>query len=187
MDTNLIRIAGFILLLLLLDACSSVPAFPVPQDNPSLQSVHANAAAFHNRPIVWGGQILTTEVTQTSSTIFLLGKPLDSNGEPMESDSSDGRFIARLKGFHDPAIFRQGRTLTVSGIIVGSETHKIGEYAYVYPVVEVQRYRLWPVQKQRDDVDGWYDPWWNPWYPWYPWYYYPGYVPYPRKPAPAIK
>lgn len=187
MDTNIIRITGFILMLLALNGCSTVPAFPVAQDNPSLQSVHANPSAFENHPVVWGGQILATDVTQTTSTITLLGKPLDSNGEPIATDSSDGRFLARLKGFHDPAIFRQGRTLTVSGIIVGSETRKIGDYNYVYPIVKVQGYQLWPVRKQREDYDGWYDPWWNPWYPWYPWYYYPGYVPYPRKPAPPSK
>jgi len=184
MDSNLIRNLGLALLLLLLDACSTVPAFPIPADNPPLRSVHADVAAFRNHPVVWGGQILTTEVTQSSSIITLLGKPLDSDGEPINTDNSDGRFLARLKGFHDPAIFKQGRTLTVSGNIVGSETRKIGEYAYVYPIVEVQRYRLWPVRIQHEDNDWWYEPWWNPWYPWY---YYPGYVPYPRKIAPATK
>jgi len=169
---------------MVLTACTTLPPISIPADNPTLPGVQADIAAHRDQPVVWGGQILTTEVTQTTSIVTLLAKPLDSNGEPVSTDTSGGRFIAHFEGFHDPAIFKPGRTLTVTGMIAGSETHKIGDYPYVYPIVVVQSYRLWPVQIQRDDYDGWYDPWW---YPWYPWYYYPGYVPPPHRFPPPRK
>lgn len=188
MKTKPYRHLGLAGLLLFMTACTTVQPFPVPADNPPLASVHADVTAHQNQHVVWGGQILAINVKQAASLVTLLAKPLDSNGEPINTDQSYGRFLARFTGFRDPAIFSVGRSLTVAGNIQGSETHKIGEFAYVYPIVGVQSYRLWPVQTTRsyDGPDYW---WYDPWYPWYPWYpgYYPSYHPLPQKLPPASK
>lgn len=164
-------------------ACATVEPFPVPANNPPLASVRANINMHQNQAVVWGGQILSIEVKQTFALVSVLAKPLDRNGEPVQTDQSDGRFLARFEGFRDPAVFAVGRNLTVAGTIRGGETRKIGDYAYLYPVLAVKTYRLWPVvTSQSDDSrDYW---WYDPWYPWYPWYYPHYYRPPSNLPPP---
>ena len=176
MRINLIQCLGLAGLLLLLAACSTVPPFPVPADNPPLAGVRDNLAAYQNKEVSWGGVILETEVKQNLSIVTILAKPLDSQGEPIETDQSYGRFLAKFNDFRDPAIFAAGRSLTVSGVILGSQTRKIGDYDYVHPLIAVTNYRLWPIRQPEPYYDNY---WYDPWYPWGPWYYPPMYY-YPR-------
>ena len=176
MSIKVIRNLCVIGALLITASCASVQPFPIPANNPPLASVRDNTTAHQNQHVVWGGQILATEVKQAYSLVTILAKPLDSDGEPVATDKSDGRFLARFTGFRDPAVFAAGRQITVAGTVQGSESRKIGEFEYHYPVISVVQYRLWPVPVARsyDDYDYW---WYEPWYPWYPypWYYYPSY------------
>lgn len=178
MGINLLRLTGLATLLFVITACTTVQPFPVPANNPPLASVRDNVKAHQNQQVVWGGLILSTEIKPAFSLVTVLAKPLDSNGEPVDTDQSYGRFLARFNGFRDPAVFASGRSLTIAGSIQGSEIRKIGEYDYLHPVVNVAQYRLWPVQTRQ--VYDAYDYWgYDPWYPWYPWY--PGYYPYYRQ------
>lgn len=186
MDNKLLRNTAVAALVLIMSACTTVQPFPVPAANPPLASVRDNLTAHQNQHVVWGGTILSIDVKQTQSLVSILAKPLDNNGQPIQSDKSDGRFLARFSGFRDPAVFAVGRSLTIAGTVQGGETLKIGEYDYLYPVVEVADYRLWsiPVTRSYDDYDHW---WYDPWYPWYPWYpgYYPSYRYLPQKLPPT--
>jgi len=184
MDIKFFHITGVaVLLLFATAACTTVQPFPVPANNPTVTNVRYNLTAHESQHVAWGGQILAIEVKKETSLVTILTKPLDSNGEPINTDKSEGRFLARFSGFRDPAVFAVGRSLTVAGKIKGSETRNIGNYPYVHPVVEVESYRLWPVQVSRpyDAYDYW---WYDPWYPWYPWYYYPS---HPIYNPPALK
>lgn len=170
MKRKLLLLSGLSALLLLLDGCASVQPYPVSPNNPTLASVRANPAAHRDQVATWGGVILGVEVKQSDTLVTILAKPLDSDGEPLASDHIDGRFLARFRGFRDPAVFSTGRNITLTGVISGSETRKIGAYPYLYPIVAVTHYRLWPkppvYRDRRDDL------WYYPWYPWYPWYGY---------------
>lgn len=186
MKRKLNLVLGLAGLVLLLNGCASVPPYPVPANNPPLESVRANLSAHQDQVVTWGGVILAAEVKQSDTLLTILAKPLDQDGEPLSNDRIDGRFLARFSGFRDPAIFSTGRKITLTGVISGSQTHKIGEYAYLYPIVVVTRYRLWPkpvVYREHPDYL-WYSPWY-PGYPWYPYgygyYYYP--VPNPATPS----
>jgi outer membrane lipoprotein len=185
MDSNWIRYSSLFIVALIMTACASVQPFPVPPGNPPLASVRDNVNAHQNQQVVWGGQILAIEVKQAYSLVTILAKPLDNNGEPVATDKSEGRFLARFSGFRDPAVFASGRHLTVAGTIQGSETRKIGEFEYLYPVVSVTQYRLWPVATTPSYNT--YDYWWyDPWYLWYPGYY-PYYSHPPQKLPPPTK
>jgi outer membrane lipoprotein len=181
-------LTGITGMMLLLNACATVQPFPVQANSPPLASVHQDVTAHQDQIVTWGGIILGIEVKQNDSLVTVLAKPLDKNGEPVTTDKSDGRFLARFNGFRDPAVFAVGRNLTVTGVISGSKTHKIGEYAYVYPVVVVTHYRLWPkpYEGRYEHGDYWYSPWYPyPWYP-YPWYYYDYPVYHPAPPPSTI-
>ena len=77
------------------------------------------------------------------------------------ADASGGRFIACRAGFYDPAIFQVDREVTVTGVVDGFETRRIGEYDYRFPRLAADVIYLWPVRERVDvvhePVPG---PWW---------------------------
>ena len=169
---------GFLVLFgmsVLLMGCSTQPVLPLPPDNPPLIAVQANPDAYRNQRVTWGGTIIETEVKQQETRLVILAKPLDRDAEPRQVDQSIGRFLAVQAGFYDPAVFARDRQITITGTLIGIEIRKIGEHDYRYPVVQVERFHLWPVKVPvhwHDDY--WYGPWYDPWYyPWYGPYRYP--------------
>ena len=162
------------ILALLVSACQSKPKLPVPTPNPNLAAIQKQTDAFLNTKVTWGEVILETQAKEKETHITILSRPLSSSTRPKENDHSDGRFIAKIKGFLDPAVFTKQRELTVHGEIVGTEQQKVGEYDYQYTVINVSSYYLWPPRPEYDprDDDYWYGPWYRP-YPYYPYRHHP--------------
>jgi len=156
---------------LLLSACSShIPAeiSQAPEGAPGVAQVRANTDAYLSQKVRWGGVILDTENKQQSSWLTIVAFPLNDNGRPQLSAQSPGRFIAIVDEFLEPLVYNSDREITVRGRLLRTETRKVGEFPYTYPVIQVKRYHLWP---ERPKVDPDYPPYW--WYdPWYPPYYY---------------
>ena len=101
-----------------------------------------------------------------------MGLALDKQAEPIESDSSLGRFIACADGFFEPALYTKGRYVTFTGVIDGMEKQKVGDYEYGFPRIRADGVYLWP--KRRDVIYVPYpDPFWDPYWP----YYWPHYRP----------
>jgi len=95
---------------------------------------------------------------------------LNGDGEPKVSDQSTGRFIAIVDKFLEPTVFTREREITVTGKVLRMETINVGEYAYEYPVIQVEHYHIWPVREDPVYIN--YPPYW--WYdPWYPYPYFP--------------
>jgi len=163
-------------LALVLVGCSSVPERIriAPPEAPSLAQVRQSPEKHTGAVVRWGGTIAQVENRQGETRIELVARPLYGDGEPKESDASEGRFIAIIPGFLDPAIYASGRDLTVRGIISGTLQRKLGEMDYRYPLVKTEVYHLWPKALEYRDPY-YYDPWLHdPWYP-YPWHRYPYY------------
>jgi outer membrane lipoprotein len=156
---------------LAISGCQSTPLLPVPATNPPVAAVQDKPAAYSDQLVTWGGVILATDAKQKGTEITVLAKPLEKSTRPVESDISLGRFIAHIKGFLDPAVYAPGRELSVHGVVTGSETRKVGDYDYTYPVVNVTSHHLWAVRVKYDDDNYYWDPWYGPWY--YPYPYYP--------------
>lgn len=162
---------------LMLTACAS----PIPEtikvappDNPELEAVLGNATGYESRQVRWGGEILETDNRENATRLTVLARPLVRNGKPdYDTDDSPGRFIAIVPGFLDPKVYGDKRMITVTGTLRHSEPGKVGEFAYTYPVVEVQDYYLWPKETLMPPLGypWYYDPWYyDPWYydRWYP-------------------
>lgn len=168
---------------LMLSACTAqIPQNikVAPAGNPSLSAVREQAKDYLGRQVRWGGMIIETGNREDATRLTVLERRLGTSGRPEYSDDSAGRFIALVPEFLDPAVYAPDRRITVSGKLLPSETGKVGEYPYIYPVVEAEAWHLWPRETERPH--GYEDPWWyDPWHyrPWYydPWYPY-GY-PYP--------
>ena len=164
---------------MLMTACSS--SIPVeirqsPINAPDLAQVRDQPSSYIAQPIRWGGMILETENTQNASRLTVIAFPLSDNGEPQTRAQSPGRFIAIVDKFLEPLVYSRDRLITVTGNFFKTETQNIGEYPYLYPLVEVDHYYLWPEKRVPYYPD--YPPYWryDPWYyPGYPWHYPPDY------------
>jgi outer membrane lipoprotein len=165
----------------LLSAC----AYHVPPEiqqslegAPSLAEVRDQSQAYMSQKVRWGGVIIDLENRQNTSWLTILAYPLNEQGKPQVSDHSSGRFIAEVNHFLEPSVYSRDRKITVIGRLTKTETIKIGDFPYEYPVVETSQRYLWPTEQEMSDYNyppyWWYDPWYQPYYPWhYP--YYPHY------------
>jgi outer membrane lipoprotein len=109
--------------------------FSVLQERPS---------AYLGQVVMFGGKILETKASPTSSELTVLQLPLGSSDRPQDRDRSEGRFLLRSVHFLDPAVYRTGLLLTAVGRITGSEVRPIGALDYAYPIMEAIEIKLWP-------------------------------------------
>lgn len=150
-----------------LAGCSAKPVLPVAEPNPPVAAVQENIEAYKNTPITWGGVILETNNGEEQSEVLIITKRLESSTRPIEGDQTLGRFIAKIDGFLDPAIYSKDREMSVHGVIIGQETRKVDDFEYTYPVVQVSEHQLWEVRVEYYN-NGYYDN-----YMYAPYYYQP--------------
>lgn len=141
--------------LFLFGCAGSVPQniSQAPTPNLTLQEAVAQSAIHKNQPVRWGGTILAVTNYAHDTEIEILAEKVDSSGRPVYSNDTQGRFLAKVDGFIDPVIYARGRTMTAYGLMDSLVTRDIGEKPYVYPVVKVQKFHLWPNPSESDYAD----------------------------------
>jgi outer membrane lipoprotein len=155
----------------LLSACVTTPK-PLEGE---FVSESPQAIAPEGQRVRWGGDILSVEPEQDQTCLQVLAHDLDSRARPRPGDMSAGRFVACRGGFYDPAVFAEGREITVVGTVAGTQTRRIGEYDYTLPRVRADVVYLWPERLMVDD----YYHYGRPYAGWWPYTYYgPPYYPY---------
>ncbi|MCW9012968.1 MAG: Slp family lipoprotein [Gammaproteobacteria bacterium] len=159
---------------LLTVACSShIPPEirQAPAQDPGVAQVRTNVDRYLSQKIRWGGVILNIEHKQNASWLTIVARPLNDDGQPTTGDHSPGRFIAVVNEFLEPMVYKQDREITVTGQLIRTETLKVGEFDYEYPLVQVDHHYLWPARIEPDPLD--YYPYWHyyPHYPWHPYYF----------------
>lgn len=177
---TLVLIVGFIA------GCASVPA-PLEGDySEAFYPDQANDQSVGAR-VRWGGTVVETRPEANRTCIEILAQQLDSSARPEGSDEDFGRFLACRDEFIDPEIFVNGREVTVAGRLARFRDGKVGEFNYVYPVVDADSVYLWPERIEQPWYGHGYYGWGYPYY--WPYYrspfYYGGigtrfYYPYPR-------
>lgn len=167
--------------MLTLAGCSTFPDSLQTANEDAL--VTYNTAANNPDQVVgqqarWGGVIADVSNGEDFTVIEMVHFPLKSWGRPTVGDDTQGRFLALIKGFVDPEIYKQGRSLTVLGTFKGTRDGKIDDYTYRYPVIEVSGYHLWQKETPKVQTEINYAPLWfrHNFYAPYP--YRPYYVPY---------
>jgi len=131
---------------LLLSACASGPAFDTSRVDLSVtpRSAVAGLPATTGRSVLWGGVILGTTNLENRTRVAVLAYPLDTDQMPVRDRDPLGRFILERQGFLDPAAYAEGRVLTVVGKLLRTQTGKVGDSGYMYPVIEAGELYLWP-------------------------------------------
>lgn len=145
----------------------------------SVAAVQLDPGKYVNRQVLWGGFIIETVNHKDKTTIKVLRSALDLDKEPKPVREPQGRFLIEYNGFLDPYLFREGRSITVVGVITGARSLALGKATYSYPVVSAKQVHLWTdAYRGRRPPAYWNDPFWWPSYP--RWYIYPYYGPFYR-------
>lgn len=160
-------------LLVLVSACAKPPA-PLAGTYAEISLRDVQQRGLAGQRVRWGGAIVATTPEKDETCFEILQRPLDAQARPRHTDESDGRFIACALGFYDPAVYANGREVTIIGTLQEAQVRKIGEHEYRYPTVAAEKVYLWP-QRERSPAYYYYPPWPDPfWYPaWGPWPYGP--------------
>lgn len=173
-NSSLSRGAILVAILFLYGCVSAIPqAIRVaPANSPTVKAAREAAEKVVGTQVRWGGTIARIENKETETWLEVVDKELRSNGQPMETDQSQGRFIARVAGFLDPVIYEKGRHITVAGTLEKPVVSDIGEFTYLFPVVKVESHYLWEPKSEvvyRERLPYWY---YDPWFP----YRHPGFL-----------
>jgi len=103
-----------------------------------------NIDAYKGKWVMFAGVIADLRNEKDGgSSIEIVQKSADSDGRPLETDRTGGRFIAVSKQFLDPAIHARGREITVVGEVEGVTVKPLGETSYQYPLITVEALHLW--------------------------------------------
>lgn len=143
----------------------------------TVEQARAGGDRLEGTRVRWGGRILAVHNGPEETLLEVLSLPLSRGGEPRPEAEAQGRFLARVQGFLDPAVYAPDRLWTVYGVLSGLETRPVGDYPYVHPVVDVVERHLWEEPEPVEARDPWCDPW-DPFYG-YP-YAWPWWRPWPR-------
>ena len=145
--------------LLGLTACATIPA---PLQGNFVAST-PRAAPNVGETVRWGGEVISVDPKMGTTCIEVLGHELGSTARPIETDRSNGRFMACQEGFIEPGDYPKGREVTVIGRLSGTMTGRVGEFDYVYPRVAASTIYLWAKRTQRvaGYGPGFYDPFWG--------------------------
>lgn len=93
--------------------------------------------------VLLGGAIISVKNTQEGTLLEILQKPVDSDGRPLDTDASEGRFLAVTDQYLDAAVYQPGRSIGVIGEVTGRQAMPLDEIMYTYPLLRVRALHLW--------------------------------------------
>lgn len=91
----------------------------------------------------WGGVVASILYESDDTWIEMLAFSLLPSGRPDLVSGPTGRFYTRVDDVLDPAVYRVGRQVTVSGKLERSLRRSIGGEQYAFPVVHANRVEVW--------------------------------------------
>jgi outer membrane lipoprotein len=109
----------------------------------SFQQLQSNPEKFKGTWLMLGGVIVSVKNMKEGTLLEILQKPLDSDGRPLETDRTFGRFLVDSDQFLDSAVYRLDRRITVVGKVIGQKTLPLDEITYQYPLLSAETLHLW--------------------------------------------
>ena len=111
--------------------------------NISYQELKKGPEKFKGTWVMLGGMIIASKNTKEGMLIEILQKPLDTDGRPLQTDSTEGRFLIQSDTFLDPAVYHEGRLITVVAEVIGRKELALDDIMYTYPLLSVKDLHLW--------------------------------------------
>jgi len=135
----------------------------------TFRMVAENPEAYRGSLVIWGGEILKVQNTQTGSEMYILETPLEHRQRPKGRHHAEGRFIARTALFLDPQVYKNGTRVTVAGVIEGSRVEPLGNTQLRYPLLQLDQVAIWPPPAPVVVAPyyGWGWDWYGPDYGWW--------------------
>ncbi|WP_417586084.1 Slp family lipoprotein [Nitrincola sp.] len=134
---------------LLIGGCASIPSDLRTETEQTLLPFSSTVTTEPSGQIArWGGEIAAVSNLQQGSLLEVVEFSLNSRGRPVKTDTSGGRFRVLVSGFIDPAIYTPGRLVTALGAFSAIEEGKVGEQAYLFPILHSEQLHLWPEVKE---------------------------------------
>ena len=96
---------------------------------------------YRGRDVIWGGTLISTTNRKRETVLELLSYPVVS-GRPRLSRPSQGRVLAIVPGFLDPAEYKPGKSIVVEGLFTGVRHGYVGGTSTTYAVVEARKAEL---------------------------------------------
>ncbi|MEJ2329752.1 MAG: Slp family lipoprotein [Gammaproteobacteria bacterium] len=144
------RLLACLSLLLLLAGCESVGERDTLSSFTPADAI-LDPDAFRGRDVAWGGTLIATTNRSDETLLEILSYPLGS-GWPRLSQPSNGRVLARIPGFLDPADYRAGRTVVVEGLFTGVSHSYTEGVSTTRAVLEARKAEVGPAST---DASGW--------------------------------
>lgn len=147
-----IRIVPALFILFILVACLSAggcaPTFPREVTDRvdrrvSFKELRGNPEKFKGTWVMLAGVIVSSWNAKEGTFIEVLQHPMDSDGRPLDTDETEGRFLIQSEEFLDSAVYHPGRVITVVGEVAGRKTMLIDETDYQYPLLVAKALHLW--------------------------------------------
>jgi outer membrane lipoprotein len=100
-------------------------------------------ARYSGKLVMLGGMIVKTTNLPEETVIEVLQQSLDSDGRPLPTDETGGRFLVLVDRFLDAAVYQRGRSVTVIAEAAGARMQPLDEIEYRYPVLQARSVHLW--------------------------------------------
>jgi outer membrane lipoprotein len=142
---DLLARLGLPAVFLALAACAPAPIYKTGPNNATVppQQVAQTPERYANADVVWGGRIVNVRNLSDHSEVEVLAYPLDSSQRPKANDVGNGRFVATMPGYVESLDYPNGGLITVSGKLAGTRAGRVGDAAYVFPMVTVNGAHVW--------------------------------------------
>jgi outer membrane lipoprotein len=139
------------LLALTLAACAPAPIYKTTANAvvATPAQVSQSPERYSGNMVIWGGRVVNVKNFTDHSEIEVLAYPLDASQRPKANDTGNGRFIAVTPGYAEPLNYPPGALMTVSGTLSGTRSGKVGEAAYVFPLVSTTQTHVWTAEEMR--------------------------------------
>jgi outer membrane lipoprotein len=111
--------------------------------NVSFQELKKEPEQFKGTWVMLGGMIVGSKNAKEGTLIEILQKPLDSDGRPLQTDSTEGRFLVQSDTFLDPVVYHEGRLITVVAEVIDRKELPLDDIMYTYPLLSVKDLHLW--------------------------------------------
>jgi outer membrane lipoprotein len=133
---------------LFLVACSTLPKTiqDPPRHDIQLETVAGQVSSYLNKPVRWGGKIITVNNDDQQSLLQIVQFPLNGFGKPIVTKASQGRFVIQTKQFLDPEVYKPDRLATFSGVIHSEQQRLIDQKTLLLPVIQMTESHLWAEQ-----------------------------------------
>jgi outer membrane lipoprotein len=109
----------------------------------SFRELKKEPEKFKGTWVMLGGVIIASKNSKEGTLIEILQRPLETDGRPLQTDSTEGRFLVQSDTFLDSAVYHEGRLVTVVAEVIGRKELPLDDVMYPYPFLMMKDLHLW--------------------------------------------